>query len=613
MCGFLAEYCFESYKISDENTFADLLALSIHRGPDATKITSHEKFQLGFNRLAILDLSDAGNQPNMSPSLRYHLVFNGEIYNYKELAKNYELNELSSSSDTEVILHLLDRIGVVATIKALNGMFAIAVIDSQKNQCFLARDFAGIKPLFYGVSQEGIVSASQFDQVFKHPWQHRDLVLRTEIVKEFFAFGYMQAPNTIYKNIYQVVPGMIVSIDRNGHIETEIFCEFNEFTKNKHQVSRPLNEVLKSTVARQLVSDRPIATFLSGGIDSPLISAYAKKEKNDIEAFTVKVNDKHLNESEIAEAYAAHLNLKLHVHTLEVSDLIESLEDHFRAYSEPFGDFSSIPTYAICRESKKRHTVMLSGDGGDELFFGYPRMLDVLNKKYWFKLPIYLRKPLVRITNKLGITNTWAPYYKNLSEFIMYKHIQIPKQVLDAMFLNINWSKELEKIYRFSNDTKKSLLDQLRRNEFYAHMQRILVKVDRASMKNSLEVRVPFLDKEVIYSAWSNPHKLLKDRKDLKRTLKDLLKREIPEELLNKKKMGFSVPLNNWLKNELKEDVLYHTLELPFYGNTAINATEVKTFVSDYYQGKHNEFWGIWHIYAWQKWAYTHLDKKDIK
>jgi asparagine synthase (glutamine-hydrolysing) len=610
MCGFLTEYCFESYKISDKNIFADLLALSIHRGPDGTKITSHENFQLGFNRLAILDLSAAGNQPKQSPSLRYHVVFNGEIYNYKELAHTYELNALSSSSDTEVIMHLLDRIGVVPTIKELNGMFAITVIDTQNNQCFLVRDFAGIKPLFYGISEEGVVSASQFDQVFKHPWQQRDLVLRVEIVKEYFAFGYMQAPNTIYENIYQVEPGTIVRIDRNGHLEKQVFCQFNETTKRKNTDSRPLIEVLKSTVSRQLVSDVPIATFLSGGIDSPLISAYAKKEKNDIEAFTVKVNDKHLNESEIAEAYAVHLNLKLHVHTMEGNDLIDSLEDHFRAYSEPFGDFSSIPTYVICRESKKRHTVMLSGDGGDELFFGYPRMLDVLNKKDWFKLPKQLRKPLVRITNKIGLTNTWAPYYKSLSEFIMYKHIQIPKQVLDATFINTKWSKELERLYRFTNASKKSLLQQLRRNEFYAHMQRVLVKVDRASMKNSLEVRVPFLDKEVIHNAWSNKHKLLEDKGDLKRTLKDVLAQEIPEELLNKKKMGFSVPMNNWLKNQLKEDVMHVVFKTSFYGADIMDVSVLQGYVKDFFENKHDNAWGVWHIYAWQKWAYTHLDKK---
>src|SRR5690554_1016940 len=169
MCGFLAEYSFKD-TLSQAQRFAELISLSKHRGPESTKITTGEKYRLGFNRLALLDLTSAGEQPKKSPSQRYHVVYNGEVYNYRELIVQYDMQNLASTSDTEVILCLLDKIGVIETVKVLNGMFAIAIIDIEENELYLTRDFAGIKPLFYGIHDKGIVFASQFDQIFKHSW-----------------------------------------------------------------------------------------------------------------------------------------------------------------------------------------------------------------------------------------------------------------------------------------------------------------------------------------------------------------------------------------------------------------------------------------------------------
>ena len=607
MCGFLGEYCFNSFSITEKDTFATLLALSNHRGPDNHGIYRDDSFQLGFNRLAILDTSVKGNQPKISPSGKFHIVFNGEVYNYKLLAETYKLTNLNSTSDTEVIIHLLDAIGVEETIKALNGMFAIAIVEKATGDLFLARDFAGIKPLFYGICKEGVVAGSQFNQMYQHEWFKPHLELRPEIMKEYFGFGYMQAPNTIYKSIFQVNPGEMVHINRNGHIQKQQLVSFGkQATTQTESNSEPLEKVLKNAVKRQLVSDVSVATFLSGGIDSPLISAYAKQSKPDIEAFTIKVNDPELNESEIATEYANALNLKQVVVSIENADLVQSIDDHFKAYSEPFGDYSSIPTYVICREAKKRHTVMLSGDGGDELFYGYPRMRDVLNKRFWFKMPLLMRKGLAKITNTLGITKTWAPYFESFSDFIKNKHLHVPQSVLDKAIPKVDFSPEMNRLYQIKNGTRKQVLSALRWNEFYAHMQRVLIKVDRASMKHSLEVRVPFLDKESIAASW-HLTSTLKDKKDLKKELKTLLANEVPQNSINKKKMGFSVPLFKWLHNELKEDVILHVCELPFYGEAHLNGSVMRSYVQDFFDGKHDNTWGVWHIYAWQKWAKYHL------
>jgi asparagine synthase (glutamine-hydrolysing) len=613
MCGFLTEFSFNPESLTNTDDFTALLALSKHRGPDSTLIHSGTGYQLGFNRLAILDLSENGNQPKYSPTKRYHVVFNGEIYNYKALEKVHELTHLQSTSDTEVLVHLLDLLGVEATIKQLNGMFSIAVIDTLSQDLYLIRDFAGIKPLFYGVSAHGIVAASQFDQIFKHVWFKEGIQLRPDIMKEYFGFGYMQAPNTIYENIFQVDPGTYLKITSEGVMETRDFKVFST------GVTSTLNELDSSTIAAvkdcleravepQLVSDVPLATFLSGGIDSPLISAIAKGVKRDIKAYTMAVNDKDMDESEQAGRYAKHLALEHHVHHIDEQDLLNVIDAHFKNMPEPFGDYSSIPTFLITKLAKQDHAVMLSGDGGDELFWGYPRMLDVVHKRHWFEIPFIMRRPIVRLANKLKLIHTWAPYvYNTLQDWVKAKHLHIFKTHLDTFFPKINFSKELNELYDLKTKRSSSeLLKWLRFNEFYGHMQRVLIKVDRMSMANSLEVRVPFLDKQMITMAWNIEPQFHKKDRELKYILKGILKGFIPGSKIQKKKQGFTVPIEHWLKKELKDDVQNLIFDLPFYGADVMDVDAIKAYVIDFYSGKHAAAWGIWHIYAWQKWAVVH-------
>ena len=610
MCGFLAEFSFGDYETTKNTYFEDLLVESKQRGPDATIIHTETNYKLGFNRLAILDLTEKGNQPKFSPSKRYHIVFNGEIYNFKDLEKTHKLSNLESTSDTEVLVHLLDKIGVNETIKELNGMFAISIVDIQTNEMYLIRDFAGIKPLFYGVSEQGIVAASQFNQIFKHIWFKNDLDLRPEIMKEYFGFGYMQTPNTIFEHIFQVNPGTYLKISSEGAIGTydfKVYPKLGQTTLNENdfKTADAVKNCLEESVKKQLASDVPLATFLSGGIDSPLISAIAKHSNPNIKAFTLAVNDDILDESKQAKVYAKHLDFEHHVQRINEKDLVNVVDAHFKNMPEPFGDYSSIPTYLIAKLAKQDHTVMLSGDGGDELFWGYPRMLDVLQKRHWFKIPFRIRKPIVRLANKLKIINTWAPFqYKTINELIKSKHLHIFKENLDEFFPVIKFSNELEELYNFK--TKKSpteLLKWLRYNEFYGHLQRVLIKVDRMSMANSLEVRVPFLSKKMITMAWNIEPQFHKTHQELKHILKRVLNNFIPNKFIHKKKKGFSVPIEQWLKSELQDDVKKVIFDLPFYGIDFIQIEAIKSYVNDFYKGKHDAVWGVWHIYAWQKWA----------
>lgn len=610
MCGFIGEFSLKNL-LTPQKEFSELLILSKHRGPDSTAVLKGNNFQLGFNRLAILDVSENGNQPKESPSGRYALVFNGEVYNYKELQNEYKISDLKSTSDTEIIICLLDKLGVEQTIKLLDGMFAISIIDKQTNTLYLTRDFAGIKPLFYGKSENGYVFASQFDQLFKHTWFKNKLTLRPEIVKEYFGFGYMQSPNTVFKNIFQLNPGMLLKISEKGENVIEIKRYSNKIkppSKNKNIVKTYTN-VLKKVVKNQLLSDVPIATFLSGGIDSPLITAISKDAKPDIETFTFGIDHPKYDESEKAIAYAKHLKVKQQLHQTNEDDIVKNIEEHFKYYPEPFGDYSSIPTFVITKAAKKKHTVMLSGDGGDELFFGYPRMYDVLNKKKWFLIPFSIRKPLVKIANKLKIINSLGPYYyKTIEEWVQAKQMQIFPDKLNSIVQKVNYSAEMQSLFKIPKEkSSKTILHWLRFNEFYGHMQRVLIKVDRASMGNSLEVRVPFLDKESIDFAWKNTPLSLKNHAELKQILKQCLEIYFPKEIIEQKKKGFGVPIEYWLKNQLKTDVETFIFKKPIYGEGIINSKALRQYVKDFYDEKFKGGWGVWHIYAWQKWAYYHV------
>ena len=615
MCGFIGEYLFTNKNKSNTNYFKDLLKLSLKRGPNHSGVVSKSNFQLGFNRLSIQDLSDLGNQPMQSSCERYHMVFNGEVYNFNQLKVDFNLTNIHSSSDTEVILRLIEKIGVHDTVKQLDGMFAIMVVDMELNKTFLIRDFAGVKPLFYGVSDYGIFAASQFDQVHKHPWFVDNLKLRKDIVKEYFGLGFMMAPNTIFHNIFQVNPGEIVSVDSNGHITKDSFEDFDSENKvlideREKSFLEHFENDLSNTIKEQLVSDVPIATFLSGGIDSPLITALAKKHKTDIKAYTIGVDEKTIDESDKAREYADYLQVNHKVKSITKTDLINFIDEHFEAYPEPFGDYSSIPTFLITKEAVKDNTVMLSGDGADELFFGYPKLLHIVLNKSFFYGPIKLRKFINRAFIKLNILSTYAPViYDKVSEWALGKQLYLPQNLLDSIVPDTLFSIELKTKFdtldKSSKDSLK-LFSALKKNDFYTHMQRVLIKVDRASMGNSLEVRVPFLAKKIIKHGFSSGPKSIDSNYKLKNILKNTLALFLPKSIIFKKKKGFSVPMKSWLRNELKEELIEYIFDRKFYGDNILDVKIVKKYVQDFLDYNHDNEWGVWHIYAWQKWAYTH-------
>ncbi len=606
MCGFLGEL---SSRLSSVDDFKKLLDLSVHRGPDQQGFWRNHCCQLGFNRLSIIDTSENGSQPIVSPSKRFALVFNGEVYNYKEIQKKFNIkdSDLRSDSDSEILAHLVDIISIESFAEELNGMFAIAIYDIENNCIYLIRDFAGIKPLFYGIHPEGIVFASQFDQIFCHSF-FKNKELRPEIMKEYFGLGYMQAPNTIFENIYQVKPGEIIKWDFNNKSvisksEYSSWIINSVYPETDERTTLMFSEIFSDVVKSQLFADVPVASFLSGGIDSPLVTTFSKKYKEDIIAFTFGVNDHKFDESEIAKIIAKEIKVKQVVEKVKNEEFLDIIEEHFSFFSEPFGDYSSVPTFLITKKAKKLATVMLSGDGGDELFWGYPRFTKSIGHFRWFKLPLYIRKIVLPFYRKLyPSTSSAIDKIDKFEAWILNKQIHFSS--LEKLMPNTSLSEDLVKIYQFRNDSSKvEALVYLKQNEFYAHMQKVLRKVDLMSMANSLEVRVPFLDKKIInFSNLILPQLGIKHKKE-KYILKQTLRMFVKDEVINLPKKGFSIPIDTILRNELKEDVEKTLLKETFYGEKYIESEVLKSVVINYLTKNKGNGWEIWHLYAWQKWA----------
>ncbi|MFM9987016.1 asparagine synthase (glutamine-hydrolyzing) [Flavobacterium sp.] len=606
MCGLVGEI---STQLIDESIFQKLLDLSLNRGPDQQGIWQDNYCKLGLNRLSIIDLEENAKQPILSPSGKFAIVFNGEVYNYKEIQNKYNIrdNDLRSLSDSEILAHLIDEVSIDVFSKELNGMFAIVIYDIENKIVHLVRDFAGIKPLFYGIHNQGVIFASQFDQIFQHPI-FIEKKLRPEIMKEYFGFGYMQSPNTVFENIFQVEPGQIVSWSFNelSIVSKTFYYEWkvkNVIKETNLEITQKLKNLLSKVIKTQLNADVPIASFLSGGIDSSLVSAFIKQSKPDIVAYTFGIDDADYDESHVASKIANQINVKHYLEIIDQRELLNTIETHFKKFSEPFGDESSVPTYLITKKAKEVFTVMISGDGGDELFWGYPRFLRSIEHLNWFKMPLFLRKILAPFYRKIyQETSSSIDIFLKFDQWILDKQIHFKN--LNEFIPNTDFSQELYDVYSFKTTlNKKNALRYLKKNEFYGHLQKVLRKVDLMSMANNIEVRVPLLDKEIIeFSNTIIPEYGINHRTS-KLVLRNLLNQFVDKEITNLPKKGFSIPMKKWLKNELKDDFIKTVIEKPFFGKEYIDESILLKNIDDFYNQGNVNANTIWHLYAWQKWA----------
>ena len=612
MCGIYGEY-FPNTLLSKKEQFLKANDLNTSRGPDMSGYWTDSKFvQLGFRRLSIMDISENGNQPMLSMHQKFAMVFNGEIYNFislkqELLSKGYTFK---SDSDSEVLVNYFECFGIQNTLDVIEGMFAIALYDLVDTSISLIRDFAGIKPLFYSYNKGNIVFGSRYDQVAKHKNSINN-VIDQEVLRTYLKMHYIPAPYGILEDTFQVYPGECVNIDSKGKLSKYTYWEFPTLSEedlicDKEEALQFLDSKLKESVKDQLEADVPLGTFLSGGIDSPLVTSYAKANKQDLKAFTIGSDSKVHDESEDAKTYASLIGVDILLEKMVASDANKILNECMSNLQEPFADYSIIPTYELTKNASKSFTVMLSGDGGDELFFGYERFHSVYKNLNFTWLPHKLRylaygldKLLFKNKhmNSSILSDTLSDAHKGL-------HSRTNTSILEKVFPSIvGIDEKTLPFYKYSEKlTKNQFLHEMRKTEFYGMMQKTLTKVDRMSMANSIEVRVPFLQKKFIEAAMKIHPKLSFQKFQKKQILKDLLRKLVSNPPIDNKKRGFSVPLSKWLREDLKVEISKGIFNTTFIKKFNIDINTLQVVWEEHQQGRKDHKWFLFTIYSLQQW-----------
>ena len=612
MCGILGEY---GPKVSNLSNFNKILSLSRFRGPDMKGHFSNGMIQFGFNRLSIQDTTNAGNQPILSPSGRYIVICNGEIINFKKLSNVMGLKKgaLRSGSDVEVFTHALDLWGIDKALNKIRGMYAIAIYDNKCRKLKLVRDPAGIKPIYCAKTLKGWIFASQYDQIFKHPWFKNRIEINPESLAEYLQLGYIPSPNALFLNSWMIGPGEIYTIDNTLSLKKEVYYQIEDseqMLETSAETLKKLNENLLSVIEDYTISDLPLGTFLSGGIDSPLVTSVASQFAPDIKAFTVSSIHSGIDEAIQARKIANHLKINQSVQTFDSNNVSEWITKHFKAFSEPFSDYSSLPTYLLCRLSSKHCKVMLAGDGGDELFWGYTRFLHTIDYRHWFRYPRVFRRIYATLLRRsLGMRISSGIDNNTIGDWTFQQQARHYSHVVKQFMPDAKFSKTTKKLYKSPkpNSSVYTLLKWLRKNEFYGHMQRRLLKVDRSSMVNSQEVRLPLLDKKIIDLTNNIKPELGNSHRELKYLLKESLKNYVPKDIPLKEKQGFSINIDQLLKNEIKQDLQDSLISKNTFFDHHIDSSVIKKRVLEFYSEKSSNPWSIWTLYSLYKFSQIHL------
>ena len=647
MCGIAGFLHRRTFHVETSKAIATEMIEAIkHRGPDALGVWADDFVAFSHARLSILDLSDAGLQPMVSSSGRYVLVFNGEIYNHNEIRADIKKvnfsNNWRGSSDTETLAEAIDAFGFVEAVQKINGMFSIAVWDRREQLLHLCRDRLGEKPLYYGWVGTGLkrsfVFASELKSILKHPLFEKNI--NQNSLGSFMRRGYVPDPNCIYQGIYKLLPAHHITLSQRSLFENLLptskpFWSLSSVaqlgvassgTFSVEGISEKFGSLLMGAVRKQMLSDVPVGAFLSGGLDSSLIVSLMQEQSiRPVKTFTIGFENNNYNEAPFAKSVSDYLgteHFELYVNQRDAQNVIPLLP---KIYDEPFSDSSQIPSFLISHLAKEHVKVVLTGDGGDEVFGGYNRYLAVEGLwKSMQGLPLSLRKNIAAIISifpeerlncvakHLPILNKYSNFGEKLkktggaiqqdtvSDLYNYFSSQwhgsavMKSPVKDLLVHDAFLSREF---LDFDNAQKMMLVDSLT----YLPGD-ILTKVDRASMANSLETRAPFLDRDIVEFAWQIPQKFKISKGQGKWIMRQQLFKRVPETIFDRPKMGFGVPIGNWLKGELRDwaDSLINASRINAEG--VFDATIVQKKWNEHLSGKKNWENQLWTILMFQAW-----------
>lgn len=628
MCGITGIYAWSEQSRTDLNKTETATDLLEQRGPDSKGCFYDRQIALGHRRLSIIDLQAQSDQPMSDSSERYTIVFNGEIYNYRFLKQDLEKQGVNfrTESDTEVLLELY-RLKGKSCLHELNGFFAFAIYDAQEESLFIARDRMGIKPLYYYEDKERFVFASESRALYAYDIPKS---INYESLFFYLQLNYVPAPQSMLKGVQKLMPGHYAEI-RNGKSHTEAWYKLPYNKTQQTQLTYPeqqkqLIELLDRSVQRRLVADVPLGAFLSGGIDSSVITALASRHTSELNTFSIGYKDEpYFDETRYAELVAKKYHTEHTVFSLSNHDLYEHLHDVLNYMGEPFADSSALPVYILSQRCQQKVTVALSGDGADELFSGYNKHMaayrslqgGITAKAVKSLLPLWKILPKSRnsaLGNKVRQFERFAQGMKlnEAERYWRWASFNSEQQALNLLspqarhqLQTPDYHKEKRHLLRhFSNSN--DLNELLYTDVELVLTNDMLTKVDLMSMANSLEVRVPFLDHEVAEFAFQLPVDSKINRQMKKRILQDSFRELLPPELYQRPKHGFEVPLLKWFRGELKSMIVEDLLEDNFiveqniFDLKSIQQLKAKLF-SVNPEDVHAQIWGLIVFQFWWK------------
>ncbi|AIL12970.1 hypothetical protein IM40_04770 [Candidatus Paracaedimonas acanthamoebae] len=614
-----------------EQLISQMTESLFHRGPDdgGTWCEVEQGIALGMRRLAIQDLSAAGHQPMTSRDGRYVIVYNGEVYNTAELRQLLEKKKLNfrGHSDTEVILEACARWGVVETTSQLIGMFAFGLWDKKEKTLTLVRDRLGIKPLYYGRVGKTLLFGSELKALLAY--NKFDKKLNLEALSNYFQYNFIPAPLTVYKGIYKLLPGTLITFNEHGEDKRKIFWDpLKIIQEGIHLRERQsyddknaiddFEDLLKDSVKRRMVADVPLGAFLSGGVDSSTIVAIMQSlSSRPIKTYSIGFEEEEFSEVEHARAIAQHLKTDHHELILSSQDAISTVDQLPKFFDEPFADASQIPTYLISRLAKESVKVVLTGDGGDELFAGYNRhrIATQMQKIYGF-LPLVFRNTIGG-SLKLGSEDFWNraipssllpqagdKIYKLVNSLKAKDVKELYEVCLSQRKASTNFVLERNKINISHSEVQfPNFMDSMQYWDLIKYLpDDILVKIDRASMAVGLEARVPLLDHRIVSFAWGLPVDMKIRGSVTKWILRQVLYRYIPKSLIERPKMGFGVPIGKWLKGPLRSWTEEFISEKRLKNSDFLDVKGVRQIWHKHLRGEGNYQHQLWSILMFQAW-----------
>ena len=637
MCGIAGFIKFNNNLKNSKEVLQDFIKILSHRGPDSSGhwISEDNRIGLAHTRLSIQDLSLNGSQPMISNNSKLIISYNGEIYNFIDLKKKLQKNgiEFKSLSDTEVLLEHISFYGIENTLNEIEGMFAFSIYDIEKKILYLARDRIGEKPLYYGKINNNFFFSSELKtlKIFRD-----QIEISTKAVSEYLKYNYIPSNLSIYNNIFKLNPGSYLQINlsnQDKHIDYKINKWWkieNTFIKNKNEnytseknLTDQLDKLLNNAVKKQLISDVPVGCFLSGGIDSSLIAYYMQSNyPKKINTFSIGFKNQEYDESFFSNQISKALDTNHYQLMIDYNDIENSIPNLVDVYDEPYADTSQIPTLFMSKFAKEKVGVVLSGDGGDEFFGGYNRYVwapKILNykKNYFlknffklinvktFELLYEIVKPLLFSKYKFKSPKDKILKFKNIlkenNSLDIYKNLTRNN---DNEYISFDFQYEhnlelLEKIW----SSFKTFEDKMMIADVLTYLpDDILVKIDRASMSHSLETRVPFLDVNVIKFGINLNNSLKFNKNQNKIILRNLLSNKIPKNYLMSNKRGFDAPMDEWMRNPLKDwcnDMLNNKI---LYENFDIDKNKLFNDWNGFISKQNEKMFPIWNMVMLSSW-----------